>query len=307
MLAVLMYHFIRDPSELKKLNLKGISKDNFLKQLSFLKKNYEIISFEDLDYILNKKKNKQKYALLTFDDGYLEHHDFVLPELISANLKGVFSVPLINFELKNDLLDINKIQILSNNINLQDKIIKKINFYLNKINVDISKLKYDFYVKGRLDDKKTNFIKKTLQLGFNIDKIKLSDLIFDNFYSSKLKKYYEKLYFKQKGLEDFKRNNMTFCAHGVTHNKFTLLNKKDLSFELIKSKNLLKKLNNHHKYGVVYPHGLNNRQVRLNVSKNGYDYGFTGGESIINNIKKIDKLNIFRIDTVDFNLLKNVS
>ena len=173
MLAVLMYHFIRDPSELKKLNLKGISKEKFLKQLSFLKKNYEIISYDDLDYILSKKKNKKKYALLTFDDGYLEHHNFILPELVSANLKGVFSVPLINFELKNNLLDINKIQILSNTLNLQDKIIKKINFYLEKINVDLSKLKYDFYVQGRLDDKKTNFIKKTLQLGFKIDKIKI--------------------------------------------------------------------------------------------------------------------------------------
>ena len=38
MLAILMYHFIKDPNVLKKLNLIGISEDQFIKQLKFLKK-----------------------------------------------------------------------------------------------------------------------------------------------------------------------------------------------------------------------------------------------------------------------------
>ena len=132
-------------------------------------------------------------------------------------------------------------------------------------------------------------------------------MIFDDFYKSKSYNSYANLYFKKKHLDDFKKNDMTFCAHGVTHHKFTLLNKKDLNFELAKSKNFLKKFNNHYKYGVVYPHGLNNKEVRSNVAKNGYFYGFTGGKSIINNINTIDKLNMYRVDTVDFDLLKNIN
>lgn len=301
-----MYHFIRDYKELNKLHLKGITKEIFLKQLIFLKKNFEIISYDDLEDILNKKKSKQKYALLTFDDGYLEHYDFVLPELKSANLKGVFSVPLINFKLKNNLLDINKIQILSNSISLQDKIINKINLSMKEINVDISKLKKNYYVKGRLDDKKTNFIKKTLQLGYKIKEIKISDLIFNNFYNAKINNYYENLYFKKKHLVDFKKHNMTFCAHGVTHSKFTSMNKNDLNYELLKSKNLLKTINKNKKYGVVYPHGLVNKEIMTNAKQNGYYFGFSGGKSIINDVNKIDKMNMLRVDTVDFNLLENV-
>ena len=303
MLAILMYHFIKDPNVLKKLNLKGISEDQFIKQLKFLKKNYDIISYQDLDYIL-KKKNKNKYALLTFDDGYIEHYNFVLPELLSANVKGIFSIPLVNFNLKNNLLDINKIQILSNSTKLQDKIIKKIYFYFNKKKINKEKLKEKFYINGRLDGKKTNFIKKTLQLGYDIDGIKVSDIIFDYFYKNKIKKNYSNLYFKKIHLNEFKKNDMTFCAHGITHNKFTNLNTSQLDLELSKSTSFLKKYNKNKKFGVVYPHGLSNKTVIQKAVKNGYYYGFAGGKSLINNINKIEPMNMTRVDTVDFDMVK---
>ena len=64
-----MYHFIRDYNELKKLHLKGITKEIFIKQLKFLKKNFEIISYDDLEIILNKKKiNKNMFCLLLMTD-----------------------------------------------------------------------------------------------------------------------------------------------------------------------------------------------------------------------------------------------
>ena len=81
-----MYHFIRDKNDLLKLNLKGITNEQFIKQLNFLKKNYDVISYQDLDIIFKKKK-KNKYVLLTFDDGYIEHYKFVLPELINSSIK----------------------------------------------------------------------------------------------------------------------------------------------------------------------------------------------------------------------------
>ena len=45
---------------------------------------------------------------ISFDDGYLEHLNFVLPELININVTGIFSVPLSNFIGNKEILDINR-------------------------------------------------------------------------------------------------------------------------------------------------------------------------------------------------------
>ena len=50
-----MYHFIREHTELEKYKLKGIDKDQFIYQLRYLKKNFDIISFDDLNEITKKK------------------------------------------------------------------------------------------------------------------------------------------------------------------------------------------------------------------------------------------------------------
>ena len=97
---------------------------------------------------------------------------------------------------------------------------------------------------------------------------------------------------------------MTFCAHGITHNKFTNLNTNQLDLELSQSTSFLKKYNKNKKFGVVYPHGLSNKVVIQKAINNGYYYGFAGGKSLINNINKIEPMNMTRVDTVDFDLVK---
>ena len=59
-------------------------------QLKFLKKNFSMISAEELNYLLsNKTKSnfKKPLMLLTFDDGYLDHFKYVLPLLSKKNFR----------------------------------------------------------------------------------------------------------------------------------------------------------------------------------------------------------------------------
>ena len=53
----------------------------------------------------------------------------------------------------------------------------------------------------------------------------------------------------------------------------------------------------------MYPHGLTNIKIKKSAANIGYDYGFVGGKSLANNLEKVDKMNLYRIDTADFQML----
>ena len=78
-----MYHDIRDfcDTDFKvRMEMKSfLTINQFKKQLDYLIKNYTIISTQDLVDI-NKIKNED-CAILTFDDGFLNHYKYVLPLL----------------------------------------------------------------------------------------------------------------------------------------------------------------------------------------------------------------------------------
>ena len=89
-LTAIVYHYVRPVKNSKYPNLKALEKNNFIKQLDYLKKNYSIISHKDLvNYILFKKKIKNP-CILTFDDGYKDHIKHVLPELKKEVFKAFF-------------------------------------------------------------------------------------------------------------------------------------------------------------------------------------------------------------------------
>jgi peptidoglycan/xylan/chitin deacetylase (PgdA/CDA1 family) len=89
------YHTVSDeplPHIRNLYQVKGIS--SFKKDLEFLLKNYEPVSYEDLQ---EKTRNQNSFSkpsfLLTFDDGLREFHDIIAPELLK---KGIPAVCFLN-------------------------------------------------------------------------------------------------------------------------------------------------------------------------------------------------------------------
>ena len=72
-----MYHYVRDLKLSKYKKLKVLKIENFKKQIKYLKKNY--IFFNPNDKI--KNYINKKVCWLTFDDGYIDHYNYVLPIL----------------------------------------------------------------------------------------------------------------------------------------------------------------------------------------------------------------------------------
>jgi len=67
----------------------SLSIDLFSKLLLFIKRNYQVITFRDLDDIGSFNK---PYLILTFDDGYEDFLNFVVPQLDEKNFKANLNV-----------------------------------------------------------------------------------------------------------------------------------------------------------------------------------------------------------------------
>ena len=84
-----MFHYVRP---LKENNyFPALDLKDFKNQINFFQKVGRIINNEEFVYLLNSKTfNNEPNFLLTFDDGYKDHYDFVYPYLKKKKLQVIF-------------------------------------------------------------------------------------------------------------------------------------------------------------------------------------------------------------------------
>ena len=133
-----MYHYVREIKNSNYPNLKGLEFNQFKKQIDYFKKNFNILNNDDFsDILVNKKIPNKKSILLTFDDGYKDHYNYVKSEnnfIYYEDNKGTLKLDCPNilgdFQLANifnaicALRNIKKLKISDQNI---IKGVKKIN------------------------------------------------------------------------------------------------------------------------------------------------------------------------------------
>ena len=79
-LSIVMYHYVRDLKNSRYPNIKGLDVKLFREQLKYIQNHYKVIRMEDLiSAFENNTKLPKNSILLTFDDGYKDHFDFVFP------------------------------------------------------------------------------------------------------------------------------------------------------------------------------------------------------------------------------------
>ena len=79
--AILNYHRVLPSNKIDNslVNI-SVSTDNFINQLNYLTKNFNIISLDELLLHLKSKSNEFKIAI-TFDDGYKDNLNYAYPIL----------------------------------------------------------------------------------------------------------------------------------------------------------------------------------------------------------------------------------
>ena len=170
-LSVVMYHYVRDLKNSRYPEIKGCDVRLFKEQIGFLKKHYNFVTVEEVIDVWNNKKELPPHAvLLTFDDAYKDHFDYVFPILEHEHIQGAFYPP-VKAITEHTVLDVNKIHFI-----LASTPVEKFNNLLNELRLQLDKYReeynlesYEYYfnklaVAGRFDPKEVIFVKRLLQV-----------------------------------------------------------------------------------------------------------------------------------------------
>ena len=286
-----MFHYVKPYSNYYHFDL-----DEFDKTVQKLTTNKHIISLKELDNLVKKHQTIPEDAvMLTFDDGTIDHYQYVYPILKKYNCSGLFFIPSCTYNKK--MLDIQVIhQLLENN---------PIETLFNDLRKQLEKKHMEpeeFSVEENLDSKKTALFKQLLQYKLPND-IRINLLhYFQRKY--KINKDVSNSYMSIRNLKQMKKDGMYFGVHTITHPRLALQSKEEQAQE-VKS-NLESLLKSHlldkECISLAFPYGSYNEDT-IDVMKNlNIKYGFKVDDKESNN----DEGGVVLIDRLDCNILREV-
>jgi hypothetical protein len=112
-LTVIMYHFVRDLAASRYPEIKGLTLEAFKGQVAFVRRHYTPVDVQEVLAALDDPDIPLPpgAVLLTFDDGYRDHCDNVLPVLLDNGMSGCFFPPA-KAVTEHEVLDVNKIHFI---------------------------------------------------------------------------------------------------------------------------------------------------------------------------------------------------
>jgi len=230
-LRIVYYHMISESNPKYYFYNKSIKPSSFKEHLFFLKKHFDIISFQEMIYLLENNKSFNKKLLITTDDGFYENFKYILP--ITDELKLKFTSFLITSCIDNsNLMWRNKLIYIYNNNTKKDiynsiqPIIKK--YELKKLNNNDNILNWSW----------KNISMKNKELIVNDIWENLIDESVDSILNRK------KPYLNKNQIKEILNNGNYIGSHSHTHPDFSRLTLNEAINEIsISNDILIKKFN----------------------------------------------------------------
>jgi peptidoglycan/xylan/chitin deacetylase (PgdA/CDA1 family) len=299
-----MYHYVRPIEESRYPRLKGLEVASFERQLDYLTTEYTVISpFSLLDYINGDAKLPKKSCILTFDDGYRDHYQYVLPILLRRALTGIF-FPSARAILERKILDVNAIHfILAETESIADLVID-INQEMHSLGIIQCEID-NFWIKyghsTEYDGPEVSYIKKVLQFGLkdSVRKIVIKNL-FIKYVGVNDSTFSDELYMSLDEVAALASSGMMIGGHGWDHVRLSLLDEKSQEFEIKKTIEFLNKLGVlTNQWVMCYPYGAYNEKTIDILKRTSCALAFTTKKGVTLPTK-IDKFEIERLNTNDF-------
>ena len=296
---VISYHYVRYVKGSKYPNLKGLEFDKFKNQIQYLRTKFNILRCDDFHEILLTKKIPRKPSiLLTFDDGYKDHFEYVYPYLKKYKLNAFFYL-VLNTLTNNEVLNVNKIQFILEKENDKDSILRYIFSKTNHLNINIGEI----HIDTRFDDFKTVLIKQLLQ--YYLPK-KIRDKIINNLFKKIIdideEEFSKNLYLKINSVKEMISDSMMFGIHGGSHTHLGKLSNLHQKKEIDESINFFNQNNLWNKIKTIcYPNGSYNDFTLYYIKQKKIDFGFITNPPDNISKKNIGKKYILpRLDTKEF-------
>lgn len=165
-LSIVMYHYVRPIAQSRFPRIRGLEVDGFRAQLDFLTSNYTVVTAEQVTSAVRRGTVLPDNACwLTFDDGYRDHFDFVLPELLEREIQGSFFVPVAPV-VSRELLDVNAIHYILASQEDHSRIVRRLKEIVESLGLssaDVARLWLEYGWPSRYDTAETMYVKRLLQ------------------------------------------------------------------------------------------------------------------------------------------------
>ena len=303
-LSIIMYHYVRKIRDSAFPNIKGLEVDRFRRQLDYFIKEFHIITTNDLiESIKYGAELPENACWLTFDDGYKDHINFVLPELKLRNIQGSFfppARPIINKEL----LDVHAIHFIldrctNNSILLSE--LKKQCLQHGITESHWEELWDANAIAARYDNNEVIFFKRMLQreLPFEIRHTITSELFYQ-YVGITEKEFSEELYMSSDELKILLSEGMYVGSHTFSHYWLDSMSRNEQAIEIDKSLKFLADIGALTSDWVMcYPYGAYNEDTLSLLKERDCVIGITSKVGI-SDLTVDDPLQLRRFDTNDF-------
>ena len=237
--AILMYHRVL-PTELLKEDLNvgmAVTTTEFEKQIKTLKSKYRIVSIDEFNKNIKKKKNDFT-VVITFDDGYKDNLIHALPILEKYKIPATIYITT---------------RFLDNDTWMWWYEIKKEILNKSELKFKFKNLKYNFVINSDKEKKLTfEKIRKLFLDSKERDQIQLIEEIT----GTKERKSYSDICLSKEDLIALDKNPLiTIGSHSHTHLNLSILDKENLLYEINKANEKLENLLSHKIKHFSYPYG----------------------------------------------------
>ena len=308
-LTVVMYHYVRDLAYSRYPGIKGCDVQLFKEQIGYIKKYYNPVTVEQVMECQSTHQELPDHPiLLTFDDGYADHFDYVFPILYHEHIQGAFFAP-VKAITEHTVLDVNKIHfILAATPQEQfDTLLSEIKHQLDVYRDEYDLKSYEYYfnklaVPNRWDSGEVIFVKRLLQRELDEDLRKIiTDIIFQKVLGVDEDTFSRELYMSMDQIKCMVDCGMHIGSHGYDHYWLGSLSKEKQEFEIAKSIDFIKEVGGDAlNWTICYPYGNYNDDTIALLKKHGCKMGFTCEVALADfTTKDIDVL--FKIPRLDVN------
>ncbi|MEK7169824.1 MAG: polysaccharide deacetylase family protein [Patescibacteria group bacterium] len=305
-ITIVMYHYVRDMATTRYPDIKALPLEAFKGQIAFILKHFRVVTMEELLHaVTESKKLPENALLLTFDDGYKDHFEFVFPILDSAGIQGSFFIP-VEAVKEHHVLDVNKIHFVLASVPDKRDILEEIRALMNRHRAEYGLESEAHYIRllaaeeCRYDTKEVVFIKRMLQRELpEAFRVFATDFLFKKYITENESLFARNLYLSTEELKQMKKDGMYIGSHGYNHHWLNTLSRERQKEEITHSLDFLQKLGcSPEPFAFCYPYGAYNDSLLDVLAEAGCRVSVTTRVGVAD-ISKDNPLLLPRLDTND--------
>jgi len=236
--TIVMYHFVHPRGAGAVAGLKALDVDAFRAQLAYIRRHYTPVSTLDLVAAVDDGSPLPPRPIaLTFDDGYRDHKEHVLPLLAAHEVPATF-FPVASALVDRQLLDVNRIQCVLAASGDVERLVRDVDAAVEDASragvcPPPSAYRAAWWKASRWDPPPVVYVKRLLQHALpEAVRVPLVDELFRTMVSADARGFADELYMNVDDVRELRAAGMTIGAHGDRHLRLPTLSRDDQAREI---------------------------------------------------------------------------